>query len=321
MEPIMHIVAIVAALVVAGCRLDPLVDDKTVVSPHLLPAGAEVPSAADNPELANTITLHDGLDDRSLIATGGVIPRGSGQSAGRTVRYWSFGPVTRAPSPIYEFFDEAGAPIEHPALVTGLPGDRGYSPVHTRNRVVVTSAYAGELITTADALADAIALGLVNDPEPVDQFIDSPIVLPDTRLEVGDAAPIGAELVYARGFVVGMFRFGGPRGVQPGGGLVPSRQVSFLREFQKGSVDAARPIFEATVPVELPGEDVTYSPVSVVVNVDLAPNVLASTIHDDEQLFTRNANGAISTTTAAVAQFQVTTSTLLLQLQFTEGEP
>ncbi len=317
----MHIVAIMAAMVLAGCRLDPLVDDKAGVSAHLLPPGSTVPSAADDLDLANQITLNDGLDDRTLIGSGGVIPRGTGESAGKVVRYWSFGPVTRAPSPIYEFFDEAGDRIDHPALITGLPGDRGYSAVHTLHRVVVTAAYAGELITTVEALADAIALGLVAEPEALDLFIASPVVLPDTKLDVGGAVPLPAEIVYGRGVTVGMFRFGGDRGIQPTRSLLPTRQVSFLRDFQQGSYNTTRPIFEATVPTDPPGDDANYSPVSVVLNVDLVEGDPASSIDDDKDLFVRAASGAITMTKSAVALFQITTSVLFLQLQFTEGQP
>jgi len=330
MEQIMRIAAAATAIMVtagvtAGC-LDPLAEDKPGASSHLLPAGTPVPDAIGNPDLRVQITLNDGLDDAAFTMSGGVVPRGMGMSAGVPVRFWSFGPVTRAPSPIYVFLErtEAGlSPIDHPALLDAIPGDSGYSPLHGINQVVVTDAYAGELITTMEALADAIDLGLVEEPLPLKRFVDSPVVLPSTKLDIGgvdlQALP---ETMYAHGYTVQAFRFGGANGIQPTGTLVlPVSQVSFLREVQKGAYDASQPIFQATIPTMPPAMVTTYTPVSVVVNVDLAPLVLAANITQDSDLFLRGPTGEITGTTAAVANFQITSSLLLLQLQFQDGMP
>ena len=317
--------ATASALVAAGC-LDPLVEHKPGASTHLLPPGTPVPSAIDNPDLRVQITLNDGLDDTAYMMSGGVVPRGTGMSAGAAVQFWSFGPATRAPSPIYQFFErtEAGlSPIAHPPLLDALPGDHGYSPLHGINQVVVTGAYAGELITTMDALADAIDLGLVEEPVPIKMFVDTPIVLPSTKLDVGGGNPqVLPETLFARGYTVTAFRFGGALGIQPTGTTVlPASQVSFVRE-QGKIYDATRPIFQATIPaMPAPPMVANYTPLSVVVNVDLNPTIQASTITRDSDLFTRSATGDITGTTAAVAAFQITTSILLLQLQFTDGMP
>jgi len=95
----MHITAAVVAIMVAtgvatGCRLDPLVKDKPGASAHLLPKGSQVPPATDNPDLRVQINLNDGVDDAVLAMTMGVIPRGTGLSAGNPVPFWSFGPAT-----------------------------------------------------------------------------------------------------------------------------------------------------------------------------------------------------------------------------------
>ncbi len=322
--------AVAAAVVIGttGC-LDPLVKDQPGASSHLLPAGTTVPKAVDNPDLKVQITLNDGLDDTAFAANM-TVPRGMGQSAGVVpgVRFWSFGPATQAPSPIYKFFQMTSSglmPIAHPPLLDALPGDHGYGPIHGINQVVVTDTYNGELITTMDALADAIDLGLVNEPVPLKMFVDCPVVLPNTKLDVGgttmQAAP---ETMYARGYTVTAFEFGGPLGVQPipaGGVLMPTSQVSFLREPGK-IYDTTRPIFQATIPTVMPPAAMpNYTPLSVVVNVDLAPTFPASTITKDSDLFTRSSTGAITGTTAAVTAFQVTTSIQLLQLQFMDGMP
>lgn len=322
----MHLAAFLAvAMVTAGC-LDPLVKDAPGASAHLLPAGTPVPNAVDSPPLKAQISLNDGLDDAAFTMSGGVVPRGTGMSAGAAVRYWSFGPATLAPSPIYEFFErtEAGlSRIAHPPLLDALPGDHGYSPIHGINQVVVTGAYAGELITTIDALADAIDLGLVEEPVPIKMFVDSPVVLSSTKLDVGGTNPEAVpEMMFARGFIVTAFRLGGELGIQPTGTTVlPTRQVSFLREPGK-IYDPTSPIFQAVIPTMPPPSMITtYTPLSVVVNVDLAPAVPASTITSDSDLFMRSASGAIIGTTPMVAQFQITSSIQLLQLQFMDGLP
>jgi hypothetical protein len=327
LPPILPLAAAVgAAMLTAGC-LDPLVKDTPGASSHLLPPGTPIPSAADNPELTIQIRLNDGLDDTAFAMSGGVVPRGTGVSAGVPVRFWSFGPATRAPSPIYQFFrnTEAGLTrIDHPALLDALPGDPGYSPLHGINQVMVTDAYAGELITTMAALADAIELGLVEEPVPLKKFVDSPVVLPGTKLDVGGASPQALpETLFARGHTVNAFELGGALGVQPTGTLVlPTSQVSFVREVLKGSYDATRPIFQAVIPTMPPPPMITtYTPLSAVINVDLAPGFPASGITQDSDLFLRAATGEIIGTTPAVAQFQTTAATLLLQLQFTDGTP
>jgi len=332
MEPVMRIAAAVIATmgiagITTGCRLDPLVKDKPGASSHLLPPGTAVPNAIDSPELRVQLTLNDGLEDNAFTMSGGVVPRGTGASEGMSVRFWSFGPATRAPSPIYEFSRKTDAGmqrIDHPALLDALPGDHGYGPLHGINDVVVTDAYAGELITTMDALADAIDLGLVEEPVPRRMFVDSPVVLPSTKLDVGGATLQALpETVFARGYTVTIFRLGGAFGVQPTGLLVlPTSQVSFLREPLKGGYDS-RPIFQAIIPTMPPPPPpsmvTTYTPLSVVVNVDL--NGPAANITKDSDLFLRGPAGDIIGTTSAVATFQITTSILLLQLQFTDGMP
>jgi hypothetical protein len=355
MELCMRILAvIVVPLVAAGC-LDPLVTDTPGASRHLLPAGTEVPSATDNSELARQIRANDGVEDGAVAeADAREIPRGTGMSTdmstgmpvGVTVRFWSFGPTTRAPSPLYDFFRRTGPGpedleriVEHPSLISALPGDPGYSPVHGINEVVVTDAYNGELITTMEALADAIALGLVEEPVPIKMFVASPIVLPSKTLEVGvntadgTIVTITPETIFARGHTVATFRFlGDPElglGLQPIGiSVLPVRQVSFLRERLLGSLggsyDATRPIFQATVPTMPPtSTTANYSPLSIVINVDLADEIMAASITQDSDLFVREPpiTGDIVGTTTNVAQFQITSSILFLQLQFLDGMP
>jgi len=331
MEAVMHTARLAVALAaVTACRLDPLVDDTPGASGHVLEAGSTVPIAADSPEIANQITLNDGIDDKLLAINNGVIPRGTGQSAGEPVRYWSFGFASRAPAPLFRFFERTPTGlkrISHLAMVESIPGERSYNPLHTINQVVVTARYRGELITTAEALADAIDLGLVEDPEPTGEFVASPIVLTTTRLEISSkpaVPPVAPEQVYGHGYIVGMFELGGAFGVQPTGGFLPTRQVSFLRESNKPAYDATRPIFQATVPTASPPTTppASYTALSVVINVDLVSTMPAAMITKDSDLFVRDGAGAIvSTKAGAVQQLQITTSMLVLPIQFTEDAP
>jgi hypothetical protein len=246
---------------------------------------------------------------------GDQLPRSTGWSAGAEVRYWSLGPVGLALAPIYQLYDQAGVALPHPALVDALPGDTGYSPLHAVNRVVVTDAYRGELITTVAALADAIELGLVEDPKPTNTFVAAPVVLPGTPAERGTGTTTVAELVYARGLEAGLLRFGGELPLR-GRDQLPTAQVSFLRAAHGARYDATRPIFQATLPDTPPKR--AYTPVSEVVDVDLAEGVDPATITDDDQLFVRTAGGAIESSKAVVAGFQITAVIELLPLQLVE---
>ena len=290
---------------------------------HLLPAGERVPSAAENPELSNQINLNDGIDSKALVASGGIIPAGTGSSAGTVVRYWSFGSSTQAPSPLYKFFvrNEAGelTPIDHPPLVDALPGDAGYSGVHSITKVVITPTYEGQLITSVDALADALDLGIIEEPMPTGTFVASPIVPARTLLDVGGTTPVISETVYGRGYTVGAFEFGGMLGVQPGNAPLPTNQVSFLREDHEVAFDVARPIFQAVIPTTPPTATANYTPLSVVVNVDLEPGVVAASITQDADLFVRSSSGDLMFTSPHVARFEITSSILLLPLQFQTG--
>jgi hypothetical protein len=315
--------AIVAAALLAGCRLDPLVPDTPGASVNVLPPGAVVPGASR--ELSDQIALNDGLD-------GNLVPLGTGQSEERAVGFWALGPGSRAPSLLYEFFTAGGArldsgavPLEqrHPPLVDTVPGDRGYNPLHAVFRVEVTGTYQGQRITTPEALADAVDLGLVSEPLPTGNFVTLAVVLPDVRLEVNDqGASVPPEPLYARGHLVAGFRFGGELGVQPGTGLLPALQVSFLRERRQPFHDASRPIFQATIPMTAPSEEANYTALSTVVLVDLADNAMAASIQSDAHLFQRDPlTGAITGITDAVDRFEVTTTELVLQLQLSEGKP
>lgn len=325
------VVAILGAA--AGCRLGPLVPDQPGASANVLPRDAKIPSVMTNPDLLNQIILNDSLDTDTLKKNNSVIVRGTGMTnsaAGDpvTVRFWGFGDADRAPTPIYVF--GTGDPMsgftplpDHPPLVETVPGDVDYEPIHTIFNVKVTSKYAGEKITTVGALSDAIDLGLVEAPVSIKVFVNQPVVRPGLRLEVGMDASVPPTPVYARGYQVDSFPLGGKLGMQPNPrGLLPTSQVSFLREAGKPDFDPDHPVFQATIPTVSPGTTPNYTPLSAVVNVDLQPLKTLADVHKDSDLFTRSANGDIvSANTSLVAGFTITGELTDLQLQFADGAP
>jgi hypothetical protein len=338
MEPIMQRAAVLAILGVtaAGCRLGPLVDDQPGASVNVLPSGTAIPSVMTNPDLMNQIALNDSLDTTTLMKNDNVIVRGTGMTAsaagdGVAVKFWAFGGADRAPTPVYVFgtgdpTTSSFAPlVDHPPLVEVVPGDVEYEPIHTIFNVKVTDKYAGQRITTLGALSDAIDLGLIEAPVSIKVFVNWPIVRPGLRLEVGSGTPAPPTPVYAHGYVVDSFPLGGMPGRQPNPkGLLPTSQVSFLREAGKPTYDRTRPIFQATVPTAIAVANPSYTPLSVVVNVDLVLNKMASDIKKDGDLFARSATtGDImnSLSSAGVAQFTVTSELIDLQIQFVDGAP
>lgn len=331
MQRLVAIAILGAAGAAAGCRLGPLVDDQPGASANVLPQDAMVPSIATNSDLTNQIAVNDGLDDDTLMANNNVIVRGTGgfTADGMPVQYWAFGEADLAPTPIYVFghgdpMTTSFVPLtEHPPLVEVVPGDIDYEPIHTIYRVAVTGKYAGQRITTLSALSDAIDLGLIEAPVAIKVFVNWPIVRPGLKLEVGPGtASISPTPVYAHGYVADSFPLGGALGMQPTRGILPTSQVTFMRGANQANYDLTRPIFQATIPTAPAQMDPNYTPLSVVVNVDLAGAMMPSDIHKDSELFMRSPDdGSIVSTTAAVARFVITDQLTDLQIQFKEGFP
>jgi hypothetical protein len=335
-------------LCLAGCDIGPRVSDDlppdVFVPPdvpsgfqYLLPAGSTVQSIGINPELINQIRINDGLVDAALTASGGVITRGTGKSAGATVRFWNFGPTAvdsgfAVVAPLYVIgrMDTVFTPIaEHPRLIDTIPGDIRYSALRRVINVPVTDKYKGELITSVDALGEALELGLVGDPVPDGTWVNIPVVLPAITLEVGLVAPLASQQVYGRGYLVDVFELGTSLGRQPlRFGSVPIGQSSSL---QTGvatgtpptlptAVDA-QPVFQFAIPTVTPTA-FSYSPIANDVVVRLANGIAPAAITADLDLFRRNATGAITAHVVdTVSTFTITTTVNNLQLQFVEGSP
>jgi hypothetical protein len=337
----------------AACNIGPRVSDQPVDAPiapdappevsSILPPGTAVPSISANDELVSQIRINDGLNDTTLTMNGGVVVRSTGKSAGATVRYWNFGatPVEgnfAVAAPLYVFgtLDDAGVftPLpDHPPLIDTICGDVRYSPIRRVINVPVTTKYAGELITTMAALSDAIDLGLVGEPIADGTWVNMPVVLPGTSLEVGDPSltpPVPAKQVYGRGYLVEVFELGTSLGRQPlRNGSIPIGQSSSLQSgvatgtppVLSTAVDP-QPVFQYPIPTAPPGMTFSYSPVTTDVVVRLATDVAPTAIVADADLFRRSSSGAITGYyVTTVAMYTVTTTVNNLQLQFAEGSP
>jgi hypothetical protein len=304
----------------------------------VLPPGSEVPAVADDPELSNQIRLFDGLDDDALAASGGVIERATGKADGAPVRYWSFGATPMEGSfaikaPVYVLASDDGdgtyTPIAaHPPLIDTVPGDLRYSALRQITYVPVTARYAGELLPSVDALAEALNLGLVEEPVASGRWQNMPVVPTGTRLEVGGAVePIAATEVYARGVRVELFALGYQQPLR--NNQVPvgqsSRLLSGVASGEPPSLPTSpdpQPVFQYGIPPGPPTDAFNYTPVTTEVQVRLASGVAPSAVDDDGDLFTRSATGAISGYYVdTVASFTVTTTVLNQQIQFAEGAP
>jgi hypothetical protein len=339
-----------AALAAAGCdRLGPLTEDDYLDAPpaeepelHILPPGSAVPAITEDAELSSQIRIYDGLSDSALEMAGGVITRSDGKAAGVDVKYWSFGAARMEGSfavtaPVYVLADDDGAGVltprtDHPWLVDSIPGDPSYSAVRRIFLVPVSAGYAGELLTSTDALREAIELGLVGEPQPAGTWQNMPIVPSGTRLELGGTAePLAATEVYGRAYRIELFPLGGAAGVQPlrTNNTVPVGQESRLLSGVVGadgtlpSSPDAKPVFQYGIPAALPEPGVfNYTPLVTQLDVRLADTVAPTAILDDAQLFRRSASGSISGFyVAAVASYTTTTSVTNKQIQFAEGAP
>jgi hypothetical protein len=306
---------------------------------YLLPSGSAVPSISTNAALVTQIQINDGLSDSALVSSGGVILRSTGKAAGATVLYWNFGAQAVAGSfivsaPVYILTESDGVtPLAtHPMLIDSIPGDDRYSAVRRELLVPVTSMYAGERITTLEALAEAIDRGLVLEPVPKGTWRNMPVVPVGVKLEVGNGNPaVAATEVYGRGYRVELIPLGGALGVQPlRNGGIPQGQESRLFSgvasvtsppTKPTSADTI-PVFQYGIPSAPPTSSFNYTPVVTQIDVRLADTIAPSTITSDSDLFVRSSSGAMTAYRVDnVETFTVTTTVSNKQIQFQDGSP
>lgn len=168
-----------AALCVALCSgcLEPLVDDDPGYSRYVLPPGSAVSSAYDDLQLNRKIDLNDGL-------TPPLIAIKAGWADGQEIKFWDLGAGKRSPAPAYGLArcGADGKPLpgaslrEWPLVFETIPGDGDYSPFRVLSWACVTAAYNNQIISSSDAINDAIDLGLISEPQPSDTWLTLPIV-------------------------------------------------------------------------------------------------------------------------------------------------
>lgn len=179
-------------LLVAVCSLSigcigPQVSDELALHPDIVAAGALVPAAGDDPALVAQLDANDGI--------GRVVPLVNGFAAGAPTRTWDFGPAPTFAAPLFVLAargsDGELAPIAHNTIVEAIPGDPGYSPFWAVFFVEITDAYAGERLTSFEAIGSAVTAGLVEPPIAMAVAVNCPAVAPDVVLELGGgAAPL-----------------------------------------------------------------------------------------------------------------------------------
>ncbi|MDB4961427.1 MAG: hypothetical protein JWP01_1426 [Myxococcales bacterium] len=308
---------------------------------YVRPAGTVVPSIADSAELASQIKIFDGLNDGALATAGGVVTRSPGKANGAAVMFWNFGAAPldgnfAISAPVYVLADDDGAGTltprtDHPYLLDSIPGDARYSPIRRIVYVPVTATYAGEVLSSVEALAEAIELGIVGEPKPAGTWRNLPVVPVGTRLELGGvAAPMDALPVYARGYRVDVFPLGGALGIQPlrNNGIPTGQEDRLLSGVATGTPPVmsttldAQPVFQYGIPAAPPTTAFNYTPLAFQVEVRLASGVDPTTITADSALFRRGTTGAISGYyPTSVASYTVTTTLSNKQVQFAEGAP
>lgn len=175
----------IAAVMATAC-LDPLASDEAGYSRYLLAADAKVPSSVDDFELNQKIQLNDGLDP-------GPVPILEGYAQGHLVHYRDFGEARPMIAPAYaltrcdsKHVPKADGLLSHPWFWDSVPGDADYSPYRGLYLTCITDRYGGELITSMEALSDAVELGLVREPLAPQQWFVLPVTAAD--VETGDLA-------------------------------------------------------------------------------------------------------------------------------------
>jgi hypothetical protein len=204
-------------LLLACSCVGPLVSD-TPGPGAVRPPGAVVPTLADDQALATRVRVNDGAN--------AVVPLLAAFRGGTPIRYWDFGPAPATLATMFVLVDDKGVRLSHPPILVDAPGDPRYSPFFRVIAVRVTSRYAGEVISSAEALEDAESYGLVeSEPETIGG-VDAPVLGIDVKLgrRVGaPTPPLG--IAYYQGVAVPQEQLGAVPLTQFGGIRVASRYV------------------------------------------------------------------------------------------------
>lgn len=176
-------------------------------SPLLLDEDAKIARIDDDKAGSQRLDLADGV-------MGPMAVLHTGFANGAPVQYWDFGAAVATAEPVWRFrrHGKGGQvePVDHLDLVDSAPGDMTYSSMRVEYDVFVTHAWAGERITSMQALDDAIEIGLVEEPKRTKTFMNWPMVLAATQLaQPQGAPPLSPQPIYYRGKLASYLAPGG----------------------------------------------------------------------------------------------------------------
>lgn len=260
-----------AALAVAcSACLEPLVDDNPGYSRNVLPPGSAVPSAYADLQVSRKIDMNDGVSPP-------LVELKTGYANGSQVQYWDLGAAKRAAVPAYALTrcgpDGRALPdarlMEWPLIMETIPGDPDYSQYRAISWVCLTDKFSGEVISSSDAIDDAVELGLVLDPAPADFWINLPVVSPGVEL-ASPSGPRAPQRAFHKGTEVVAHSFDDQEGRFPYGNGATVGAGRVYEILKGGSPAPVRVIFSepyATDGVRNPA----YSPQWSLYSVTLKP--------------------------------------------------
>ena len=305
----------------AGC-LERNGEEHAAYSPHLRSERASIPRVEDDDRLRNRIDAGDNLSMPVVLLHHAFV-------GGQEVAYLDFGAATATARAIWQFRrrNDAGELEEfgHPDLVDSAPGDMTYGPFRSQYLVLVTDAYRGERITSLSALEDALEIGLLEEPQPLNTYIDCPMVLSDTVIEddgVTPRPPLELRDIYYRGHIATCYALLAPDGSVQSfpldeRGTFQARSAYALRRQDESRVldemvwmndlngdgDKRDSNLVFTVSMMQPGFAVLWRQVDVVV----APDYEFGAARAESDLFTREMLGPVAVTPPVIEYMDSTT--------------
>lgn len=176
-----------------------------------LPPGATVPNVTTDADRTSLLDDNDGVMRE--------VRRVRAFASGEPVWYWGFGPVeSDAPMDLFLLCRRAVAGgrctalEDHPPIAEVMPGMPEYAPFGLEHDVEVTASYAGERITSVEAMQQAVEHGLLRAPVATTRFREIVVVHPDVRLEVAPGTFVTPTPIYAEGFEGAAFDFSATHG-------------------------------------------------------------------------------------------------------------
>jgi hypothetical protein len=169
-------------------------------SRFVLDADAEVRPLERNVDAKMKLDLNDGLTSPVKLHTG--------FAKGIVVPYWDLGQSPTSAEPMWLLTageDAASELADHPPVIDSIPGDTAYSPIRILFAVQVTAKYQGQRIPSLRALEDAVELGLVLEPKPLDTFTNCVVTLEETEFESVEGPVLRPERAFYRDRAVHQF--------------------------------------------------------------------------------------------------------------------